>query len=82
MINTLKPRQNGQHFADNIFKRMFFNGNFWILLKISLKFVPKGLINSSIGSDNDSPPSRRQGIIWSNAGYFSNAYMPHSSSMS
>ena len=44
-FNTLRPRQNGRHFADDIFKRIFFNENVWILNKISLKFVPKGPIN-------------------------------------
>ena len=42
MINTLRPRQNGCHFADNIFKCIFLNENVWI----SLKFVPKGPINN------------------------------------
>ena len=32
--------------ADDIFKRIFFNENVWILIKISLKFVPKGPINN------------------------------------
>ena len=45
MFNTLRPRQNGRHFADDIFKRILFNENVWILIKISLKFVPKGPIN-------------------------------------
>ena len=44
-FNTLRPRQNGRHFADDIFKYIFLNGNFWIPVKISLKFVPKGTIN-------------------------------------
>ena len=26
-INTLRPRQNGRHFADDIFKCIFFNEN-------------------------------------------------------
>ena len=43
--NTLKSRQNGRHFADDIFKCIFLNENVWIPMKISLKFVPKGLIN-------------------------------------
>ena len=46
LINTLKPRRNGQHFADDIFKRIFFNEDVWISIKISLKFVPKGQINN------------------------------------
>ena len=46
MVNTLKSRRNGQHFADVIFKHIFFNENVWISIKISLKFVPNGLINN------------------------------------
>ena len=45
-INTLRPRQNGRHFADDIFKRIFLNDNIWIQIKISLKFVPKGSVNN------------------------------------
>ena len=45
-LNSLKPRQNGRHFADDIFKCIFLNEDVWILIKISLKFVPKGLINN------------------------------------
>ena len=45
-INTLRLRWNEQHFADDIFKRIFFNENVWISIKISLKFVPKGPINN------------------------------------
>ena len=40
-INTLRPRQNGRHFPDDILKCIFLNKNVWILIKISLKFVPK-----------------------------------------
>ena len=45
-VNTLRQRQNGRHFADDIFKYIFLNENVWILIKISLKFVPKGLMNN------------------------------------
>ena len=45
-VKTLRPRQNGRHFADDIFKCIFLNENAWILIKISLKFVPKGSINN------------------------------------
>ena len=45
-VNTLRPRQNGCHFADDIFKCIFLNENVWIPIKISLKFVPKGPINN------------------------------------
>ena len=44
------------------------NENVWILIEISLKFVPKGLINNvfGIGSDSGLAPARRQAIIWTN----------------
>ena len=45
-INTLRPRQNGRHFADDTFKCIFLNENVRISIKISLKFVPKGPINN------------------------------------
>ena len=45
-FNTLRPRQNGHPFPDDIFKRIFLNKNVWISIKISLKFVPKGPINN------------------------------------
>ena len=45
-INTLRPRQNWRHFADDTFKRIFMNENVKISINISLKFVPKGLINN------------------------------------
>ena len=46
IINTLRPRQIGRHFADDTFKRIFLNENVIILIQISLKFVPKGPINN------------------------------------
>ena len=45
-VNTLRPRQYGLHFPDDIFKCIFLNENVWISIKISLKFVPKGPINN------------------------------------
>ena len=45
-INTLRPRQNGRHFADDIFKSICLNENFRILNKISLKCVSLGLIDN------------------------------------
>ena len=45
-FNTLRPRQNGRHFPDNIAKCILLNENVWISLKISLKFVPQGPINN------------------------------------
>ena len=45
-VNTLRPRQNGRHFADNIFKCISLNESDWIPIEISLKLVPKGPINN------------------------------------
>ena len=46
LFNTLRPRQNGRHFADDTFKRIFMNENVRTSINISLKLVPKGLINN------------------------------------
>ena len=45
-INTLSLRQNGGYFADDTFRRIFSNENFWISINISLKFVPKVPVNN------------------------------------
>ena len=45
-VNTLRPRQNGRYFADDIFKCIFLNKNASIAIKISLKFVLGGRINN------------------------------------
>ena len=45
-FNTLRPREDGRHFPDDIFNCIFLNEKVWILIKISLKFVPKGPINN------------------------------------
>ena len=45
-VTTLRPRQNGRHFADDILKCIFWNENVWLPIKISLKFVPHGAINN------------------------------------
>ena len=46
VFNTLRPRQNGRHFPDDIFKCIFLNEHIWITMKFSLKFVPKGPIDN------------------------------------
>ena len=46
LINRLRLRQNGRHFKDAIFKCIFLTENVWILINISLKFVPEGRINN------------------------------------
>ena len=45
-LNTLRPRQNGRHFADDTFKRIFLNQNVRNSINISLKFVPTGRIHN------------------------------------
>ena len=54
------PRQNGCHFADNIFKCIFLNENIWIRIKISLNFVPKG--------PNNKMPALVQIMAWCRPG--------------
>ena len=41
-VDSSPPAQNGRHFADGIFRYIFVNENFCILIRISLKFVFKG----------------------------------------
>ena len=60
-FNTLRPRQHGPHFADEIFKCVLVNENMWISIKISLKFVPKDPINSI--------PALVQIMVWRRPGY-------------
>ena len=43
-VNTLRPRQDGRHFSDDIFKWIFFNENCCIFIQISMKYIPKGPI--------------------------------------
>ena len=59
-IDTLRPRQDRRHFADDIFKCIFLNEEAWILIKISLKFVPKGPIHKI--------PSLFQIMAWRRSG--------------
>ena len=39
-FNTLRPRQNGCHFADNIFKCIFLNENVFISIKCPTNNIP------------------------------------------
>ena len=83
-VNTLKPRPNGRHFADDIFKWIFSTKNVWIPIKISLKFFPQGPINNI--------PALVQIMAWRRPGdkplsepmndvLFTDAYMRHSASV-
>ena len=81
---NLRPRQNGRHFADDIYKCIFRNETVWISIKISLKFVPWGLINNT--------PPLVQMMAWRRTGdkpsfepmmaQCTDAYMNHPASMS
>ena len=46
-FNTVRLRQNGCHFTDDIFRCIFVNEKICILIKISLKFVAKGPIDNN-----------------------------------
>ena len=46
-INLSPPKQNGRHFEDGIFKCIFMNDRFRILIQISLKFILKGLTDNT-----------------------------------
>ena len=59
-LNTLRPRQDGRHFADDDFKRIFLNENVWISIDISPKFIPKGPI--------DNIPALVQIMAWRRSG--------------
>ena len=43
--------QNGCRFADDIFRYIFMNEKFCILIKISLNFVPNGSIDNELGTE-------------------------------
>ena len=58
--NTLKPRQNGRRFSDDVFNCIVLNENAWIFFKISLNFVLKGPINNI--------PALDQTMAWRRAG--------------
>ena len=46
IVNSLRPRVNTRHFADDIYKCNFEIKNEWITPRISLKFVLKVRINN------------------------------------
>ena len=60
IFNTLRPRQYGRHFPDDIFKCIFVSENVLIWIQISLKFVHRGPINNI--------PSLVQIIAWRRPG--------------
>ena len=57
----MRPGQNGRHFADDIFRCIFFKGKGCISINISLNFVPKGQ-NNNISALVQIMAWRRQGV--------------------
>ena len=65
-LNTLRPKQNGDHFADNIFKDISSKEN---LSNFNYNLTEMCSLGSnwqygSIGSDNDLTPNKQQAITW------------------
>ena len=59
-LNTLRPGQDGRHFTDGIFASIFINENCCILIKFSLKYVRKDLM--------DNNPALVQIMAWRRSG--------------
>ena len=82
-VNTLRLRQNCWHFVVDILKYIFLNEDVWILLKISLKYVPEVWINNI--------PTLVQILAWRRPGdkplyglvmvCLTDTYMPHLASI-
>ena len=78
------PRQYGRRFTNDVFKCLFLNEKFGILIQISLQFVPNGPINNI--------PALVQIMAWRLPGdkplsepmltQFTDAYMRHQERMS
>ena len=84
LFKSVAPRQSGGHFPDDIFKCIFMNEKFCILIWIWMKFVPKVPINNI--------PVFAQMMAWRRSGEkplseptltrFTDAYMHHLGEMS
>ena len=78
-LNSSPPGQNGRHFVDDVSKCICTNEKFCILNRLSLKLVPKGLINNI--------PALVEVMAWCRSGdkllsesmltYFTDALMRH-----
>ena len=74
-LNTLRPRQKGRQFPDNIFKFIYLNKDIWILRfgfhwNLFLVRVTHICVDNLtiIGPDNGLLPGQPQAIIWADAG--------------
>ena len=65
-VNSSPPGETGQHFEDNIFRCIFVNEKFCILIAISLNFsfVRVQLTITQLRLNNSLVPNRRWAIIW------------------
>ena len=83
-VITLRPRQYGRHFADDMLKCIFLNENVLIPIEISLKFVPTESINNNpelfqimawrLPADKPLPEPmvvRLQNLLWYKTGWVS-----------
>ena len=67
LINTMRPRQNGRHFTDDILNVLSWMKMHEIHLRFHWSLLPKFELKIfQIGSDNGLAPTRRQAIIWAN----------------
>ena len=48
---TVRPEQNGRHFADNICKLIVFNEKLGVFIQISQNFVPVVQVNNKFAMD-------------------------------
>ena len=77
------PKQNGRQIPDDSSKWIILNKNVQMSIQISLKFFFKFQLKySGIRSDNGLAPTRRQAIVWTNDGLFTDKYLCHSTSAS
>ena len=68
-VSTLRARQNGRHFADDVFKCLFLTENFWISDNISLKYVHRlKLTKCHLWRRKGLVLNRRQAFFWTNDG--------------
>ena len=63
-LKTLGPERYGHHFAHETF--IFFKESLYIMIRISMEFVPKGPIDnrSALLFFNGLVKNRQQAIIW------------------
>ena len=68
VLNSLRPRQNGTYFAEDIFKHIFLNENVEISIEFYWIFSQCQLKITQYWFDNGLAPNRRKIIIWFNDG--------------